>query len=141
MQLYRQIGKIQKSCTDPIQILLNIYHFIYKLNVHVYLKYISIYVTNKYICINICKVVFTVSLFVCPIITYEPHDRFASHFDLGTTGIFLARLKSSNLEKVTYYRKTQFPGKDGFPSQFVIFYYQSQVFFLHHGPMQFQSGL
>ena len=30
------------------------------------------------------KVVISVSLFVCPIITQEPPDRFASNYDWGT---------------------------------------------------------
>ena len=65
---------------------------------------------------------------VCPIITQKLLHRFASN-QIGelcrTTGIFLARLKSSQLKRLTLMQKTS--SKAVFPSQYCIYYLVSGI--------------
>ena len=57
--------------------------------------------------IYIYTVVITVCLFVCPIITREPFDQFASNFDWGgkRTEMFLAWFRNSKLSGFTLIEK------------------------------------
>ena len=58
------------------------------------------YIQGKFIYVYcIYKVVISVCLFICSIITHEPLDRFASHFyretwSSRTTGMFLVRFRN-----------------------------------------------
>ena len=55
--------------------------------------------------LSIYKVVISVCMFVSPIIPQEPHDRFASNFELGrNTEMFLAWFRDAKLSELTLTR-------------------------------------
>ena len=58
-------------------------------------------------------------MFVCPIMTFKPLDRFASNFrELGrTTGTFLAQFKF-DVKKANFKGKIYFSVRAGFPVYF-----------------------
>ena len=65
--------------------------------------------------ISIYKVVISVCLLVCPIITHEPFNRFASNFDLWTKGMFLGWFKKLNMGWIL-----QFPAKLGSQASYKV---------------------